>query len=120
VFLLSLVIPQLVAFSTQFARGFIPFTTAPGRVPYSWDMFAPPTERCILTWTPPLQIGRKTISSFNEMGPTLEWDIAYERPQDYVDAGLKFCARFGVAGNKAHMRCFHMNGTESENSFACH
>lgn len=119
-FLFLLALPQVVGFTTQFVEGFVPFKTAPGRVIFSWDMFAPPIERCALKWLPPLKIGKSVISNFNQMGTTIEWDIAFERVQDYLDAAVKYCSKWGIRGNKAQIDCFHLDGTISHNEFACH
>ncbi len=119
-FILLLVLPQAIAFTTQFARGFVPFKTVPGRVMFSWDMFAVSLDRCVLSWQPPLKIGPKEVHAFHEMAAMLEWDIAFERAQDYVDEGLKYCDRWGEVGTKAHMQCFHVNGVMSQNEFRCH
>ena len=44
--LTGLVAVQAIAFGAQLATGFRPFGAAPGRVPFSWDMFAIRLDRC--------------------------------------------------------------------------
>src|SRR5687767_12699997 len=68
---------QLAALGLQFARGFVPFRRAPGRVPYSWDMFATDIERCDVRWDPPVVVGGRRIASLRDSGLPFEWDRAF-------------------------------------------
>src|SRR3954469_15001752 len=81
---------QAVAFGAQLAAGFRPFGGPPGRVPFSWDMFAIRIERCDLRWDPPLPLGTG-VARLHDMAPLLEWDPTYDRREEYRMIGQEAC-----------------------------
>ena len=95
-FVTAIVLLQAAAIARQFQLGFIPFVTVPTRVPFSWDMFSIPIERCGIAWEPELQLGERRVPTLRSLAPALEWDPVYNTVQDYLAA-----ARFGCNFRRA-------------------
>jgi hypothetical protein len=117
-FLVAILSIQAVAFARQFQRGFVPLHAAPGRVPFSWDMFAVPIERCGIEWTPGLVFGEgKAYPTLRSMAPTLEWDPVYDTVADYLEAARFGC---GLTTVRTHVRltCMTRHGV-SDYAFDC-
>ena len=114
---------QLWALVLQFEGGFRPFQHEPTRVPFSWDMFATLTERCLMEWDPPLQmtpIG--VLTGLQQLGHWLEWDVIYDSLQGYVEAGQIGCSfeeGGGVNKTRVKLRCFRPDGNEIHREFYC-
>jgi hypothetical protein len=103
-FLAGLIAIQVTAMATQFRHGFVPFKVAPTRVPFSWDMFAIPIERCGIEWDPGLPIGNGTVPSLRSLAPALEWDPVYNVVADYL-AVARFSCVFRKAPTRVRMAC---------------
>jgi hypothetical protein len=106
--LAGLVAVQAIAFGTQIRAGFRPFGGPPGRVPFSWDMFAVRIERCDLRWDPPLRLG-DDVARLHDVAAPLEWDPAYDRRDDYREVGRRGCV-FAQAPTRVTLRCFTPEG----------
>jgi hypothetical protein len=104
-FLAAMASIQGAALLQQFELGFVPFMTNPRRVPFSWDMFSIPIERCGITWDPPLPITARGLPSLRATAPALEWDPVYNAVPDYIAAARYGCS-FQKAPTKVHVRCF--------------
>ncbi len=119
-FLLLLVVPQLIAITSEFREGFRPFKHEPVRVPFSWDMFSNRVERCALEWSPPLKGPEGALASLKQFGTTLEWDVIYDHVDNYRAMGLWLCG-MGGPNNGSHVRlkCFLPQGTRIEDDIAC-
>jgi hypothetical protein len=123
VFLLLLVGGQIRAFYHQFELGFRPFIHEPVRVPFSWDMFAVKSERCLLSWDPPLKatpIG--VLKELKQFSAPFEWDVIYDSPESYQLAGQTGCSfDSGLRSStiKFRIRCFNLAGIEVEHEFPC-
>ncbi len=118
-FLFGLVLVQLIAFLLQFKAGFRPFTQNPVRVPFSWDMFSIPVERCVVEWDPPLNDGKRVIRRFHDLGLPFEWEPVYNTAEDYRNAGFQFCKLWGTKTTRIREKCFFRDGTVRENESNC-
>ena len=116
ILLAGIVTIQALAYGAQIASGFRPFGAPPGRVPFSWDMFAGRIERCDLRWTPSLPLG-DGVSRLRDVAPALEWDPVHSRRESYRKAGQQGC---DLAETKARvtLRCFTPEG-EIVDAFDC-
>jgi hypothetical protein len=115
--LLALVLglPQLVGFASQFAGGFRPFGTAPGRVTLSWDMFATRIERCGINWNPPLPGG---VAELNQKSRVIEWQAVADTRARYERIAAWACAKFHQPG-RALLTCFLPSGKEESRVVDC-
>jgi hypothetical protein len=95
---------QVGAFARQFQLGFVPFSAVPVRVPFSWDMFTIPIERCGIEWQPPLPITKTGVPSLRSLAPALEWDPVYNAVPDYL-AAAQFGCRFRTAQTNVRVTC---------------
>jgi hypothetical protein len=109
-FLGALVCLQLTALARQFQAGFMPLMAAPSRVPFSWDMFAIPIERCDVRWEPALAIGSGT-KSLRSLAPSLEWDPVYNEVADYLKVARLTC-QLREAPSRVLLRCVTGRGFE--------
>jgi hypothetical protein len=109
-FLCALVGVQLIAMARQFRAGFLPLMAAPTRVPFSWDMFAIPIERCDMRWEPalPIGVGPTTLRS---LAPALEWDPIYNEVADYLRVAHLTC-HLHDAPSRVVLRCVTGRGFE--------
>jgi hypothetical protein len=103
-FLGALIAIQATAMATQFRRGFVPFKAVPTRVPFSWDMFSIPIQRCGIEWQPALPIGNGSVPSLRSLAPALEWDPVYNLIADYL-AVARFSCVFRKAPTRVRMAC---------------
>lgn len=108
---------QLAALGTQFVRGFRPFSRAPGRVLFSWDMFAVPIERCGMSFAPPLAVGGGRIESLRATFPTLEFDLVWDTVDTYLEAAKATCAL--SSGGQVHLTCYVPPGETKEYVVLC-
>jgi hypothetical protein len=118
-FVSLLLISQLAAFSYQFVSGFRPFFTDANRVPLSWDMFSNRLDRCVVKWSPSIQIGPHTLSSLRDVELPFEWDIIFDRIEDYRAASLGLCRQFGTISTRVQLHCFSSEGKETRDEFSC-
>ncbi len=118
-FLVGLVLVQVIAFAFQFKSGFRPFLQEPIRVPFSWDMFSIPVERCVIEWDPPLSGGKRVIRRFHDLGLPFEWEPVYNKTEDYHSAGFQFCSLWGTKQTRMKEKCFLRDGTVRENESNC-
>jgi len=110
VFLIAVAGIQAAALARQFQLGFVPLRVAPTRVPFSWDMFSVPIERCGIEWTPGLPLKPGTVfPSLRSMAPSLEWDPVYDTVADYLGAA-RFGCRFGQPRTRVRMTCVTRHG----------
>jgi hypothetical protein len=131
-FLVILAAFQFRALFHQFQMGFLPFLHEPTRVPFSWDMFATRTERCLLEWDPPLSstpIG--ALKGLRQFSKPVEWDVVYDSIQDYEFVGRIGCSfelenrpensTSQTSGNKRgyKIQCFSPDGNETYREFNC-
>jgi hypothetical protein len=119
IFIVLLTLVQLTAIGLQFARGFRPFRRPPSRVPFSWDMFANPLERCQLIWTPPLHTPGVPLASLRQAGLRWEWDIIFDRVSAYEFFARAVCRQWGDRSAVAELNCFLPDGTEEYRAFPC-
>jgi hypothetical protein len=108
VLLAGLVTLQALAFGAQIRAGFRPFGGPPGRVPFSWDMFAVRIERCDLRWDPPLPLG-DGVDRLRDVAPALGWDPVFDRCEEYREAGLEGCY-FARGPTRVILRCVTPEG----------
>ncbi len=114
----ALALAQAWAFGVQLAGGFRPFGPAPGRVPLSWDMFAPELERCDVRWTPAIDGPYGPAASLSELGTRLEWNVVYPSADTYERVALGLCAH-ARAPTRVHLTCFAMDGRAEERDDVC-
>ena len=109
---------QLLALAAQFALGFRPFLTEPTRVPFSWDMFAVPIERCDLRFSPPLRRGDRMIGSLRGAGPPFEWDFVQNRVASYRALAASICEEAEHPARIA-LRCYLPEGRAVNDAVDC-
>jgi hypothetical protein len=110
---------QVSAQIVQFASGFRPFSHAPTRVPYSWDMFAIRMERCVVTWDPPLDVDGERVSRWHDRLPGLEFDSVFNESDSYQAAAERGCSYRTGRPTVADLLCFGSDGGVHETSFHC-
>jgi hypothetical protein len=119
----ALVGAQAHAFGSQWQLGFRPFGTAPQRVPLSWDMFSVEIERCGVDWQPPLRWDDKIIHRLSDLGAPVEWDLVFNRREDYRAAAAYACGQRAlpdVAGRRRfELHCFAPRRDETREELAC-
>ncbi|MBI3295752.1 MAG: hypothetical protein HYZ71_13585 [Deltaproteobacteria bacterium] len=117
----GLVVLQLNSTRLQFERGFRLFGAPPGRVAFSWDMFATRVERCQLSWDPPVATELGEFSSLRRFGTSLEWDIIYDTARDYHAVGQLVCRLRSSpeARHRVKFHCFSPDGTHAEEEVPC-
>src|SRR5579864_1741652 len=116
-FLAPLIVLQAWAQVAQWVAGYRPFRHPPGRVAFSWDMYAVRVERCTIRFDPPLVIGGRTVPYYHSMRALFEWD-----GEVWDDAGgFEVVARSLACehGATAELTCFVANGTEQHRRVAC-
>ncbi len=119
-FLLSvLVVVQVRAEVEQVRSGFRPFSRAPTRVPYSWDMFAIRLSRCVVGWDPPLDVDGQRVSHWHDRLPALEFDAVFNDPDWYEAAAERGCAYRTTARTVAKWTCFDTDGGVHEHGLEC-
>jgi hypothetical protein len=116
-FLAGLITIQATAMATQFRVGFVPFRAVPTRVPFSWDMFSIPIERCGIEWEPALPVANRSVPSLRSLAPALEWDPVYNLVADYV-AVARFSCVFRKAPTRVRLACMTRH-TASDYVFDC-
>jgi hypothetical protein len=120
VLLLSvLVIVQVRAQFEQVRSGFRPFSRAPTRVPYSWDMFAIRLSRCVVGWEPPLQVDGERVSAWHDRLPALEFDAVFNDPDSYEAAAVRGCAYRSRERTVVSLTCFDTDARVDERHFDC-
>ena len=117
-FVVPLAALQLLALGAQFALGFRPFRTAPTRVPFSWDMFAVPIERCDLRFSPPIRREGKVIESLRAAGPPFEWDYVQNRVATYRAIAGEVCAA-PEHPERVALRCYVPEGRAVNDAVDC-
>jgi hypothetical protein len=110
---------QVAAEVGQLNSGFRPFSQAPTRVPYSWDMFSIRIDRCAITWDPPLQIDGEKVSRWADRSWFFEFDTVYNRAATYLGAAARGCRYRGPRETLARLVCVTADGTIHEPSFVC-
>jgi hypothetical protein len=119
VFLAVLVLPQARACTRQVTEaGFRPFTHAPERVAFSWDMFSVPITRCTIDIDPPAHFGSTEVRSMHGTGLPLEWDPVYDTAGDYALAAHEACT-FAPTTATALVRCFYQDGHTTRDAISC-
>jgi len=119
VFILLLFVPQFYAFILQFVGGFTPFKTEPRRIHLSWDMFSTKVERCVLTWSPAIHLGRETLSGLRDASLPLEWDLTFDHVLDYRNVANLGCNLGGLPQTKIKLKCFEQEGKITHEEFTC-
>lgn len=117
-FVLVLALVQGRALAQQYVSGYRPFGHPPSRVAFSWDMFATAITRCDVEWSPPLQVGDRTVGHLRDSGRTFEWDPVYDSVEGYTGAAHYGCA-FGNAATTATVRCVTFEGKLVNDAFRC-
>jgi hypothetical protein len=110
---------QMRAQLLQWREAYRPFSHAPVRVPYSWDMFAIRLERCTIRWDPPLEIDGKPVSTWHDRAFPIEFDTVYNRARDYYGAARTGCAFRSEPKTVTTVVCVHGNGKIDEHSIEC-
>jgi hypothetical protein len=101
----ALAAPQVRAQVRQVRFGYRPFSTSPGRVSYSWDMFATRVERCDVRWDPPLVVDGRSVSHMSDRSAPVEFDTIYDDREDYRGFAYDACARFSTGPTMTTLRC---------------
>jgi hypothetical protein len=114
-----LVAGQFAAEFGQLKDGFRPFSQAPGRVPYSWDMFSIRIDRCAIAWDPPLRIDGERVSRWTDRTWLLEFDTVYNRTATYLGAASRGCQYRDSPATRARLVCVTADGAIQEPSFVC-
>lgn len=114
-----LAVVQLRAQIVQIQSGFRLLSHPPGRVPYSWDMFAIRLDRCVVGWDPPLSIDGQRVARWHDRLPALEFDSVFNDARWYVSAAGRGCMYRSQPATVAYLKCFSSNGREDERSYAC-
>jgi hypothetical protein len=118
-FIVCVSIPQFVALTAQFERGFRPFLSEPSRVPFSWDMFSNRVERCAVRWEPPGQWHGKELSALSDLIAPLEWDPVFDHADTYRRVAEEGCREKTRVPGRAVVTCFFPDGTWSEDEYRC-
>jgi hypothetical protein len=119
VLLSVLVLVQLGAQALQVQSGYRPLSHPPGRVPYSWDMFAIRIDRCVVGWDPPLEVDGQRVARWHDRLPTLEFDAVFNDADWYASAAARGCAFRTQAETTAYLKCFSSDGRVDEHAFDC-
>jgi hypothetical protein len=114
-----LAVVQISALSWQFVDGFGLFLNEPRRVPFSWDMFSNPVERCTLNWLPALHVENQTLAKLRDLTLPIEWDVVYDSIDDYKAIGAYMCAHHAAAPTRVNFHCYLHNGSELRDEFSC-
>jgi hypothetical protein len=117
--LAGLVAIQARAAVQQVVGGFRPFRHPPGRVAYSWDMFAIRMERCALSWAPPLAIEGASVSSWRDRSFSLEFDTVYNDARSYDAVARRGCEYRTAARTDATLVCLTSDGQIREHIDRC-
>jgi hypothetical protein len=110
---------QVRAQVVQVLSGYRPLSHPPGRVPYSWDMFAIRLDRCVVRWDPPLDVDGQRVARWHDRLPDLEFDTVFNDADWYVAAAARGCAYRTRASTLAYLKCFSSDGRADERSFDC-
>jgi hypothetical protein len=116
---LALTVAQVAAQFGQLQAGFRPFSHAPGRVPYSWDMFAIQIDRCTMSWDPPIVVDGKKVSRWTDRTWLLEFDTVYNRAGTYLGVASRGCQYRDSPKTFARLVCVTADGAIHDPSFAC-
>jgi hypothetical protein len=114
-----LVVVQARAAWLQIGKGYRPFSHAPGRVPYSWDMFAIRMDRCSIRWDPPLEIEGARVSTWHDRAFPIEFDTVYDRAGHYGMAARSGCSFRTEPKTESTLVCIHSDGKIDERAFDC-
>jgi len=97
----------------QVKHGFRPLEHEPGRVPFSWDMFAVRITRCTVDFEPPLKSrdGSRTVRSFAALSPVIEWNPVFNEAQHYAGYAERLCTQYTARNQDVSVRlvCFDHN-----------
>jgi hypothetical protein len=118
-FLSLLVAVQLRAQVVQLEAGYRPLSHAPGRVPFSWDMFAIRLDRCVVGWDPPLEVDGQRVARWHDRLPAIEFDAVFNDVAWYEVAAQRGCAYRTQPATVAYLKCFSSDGRADERSFDC-
>jgi hypothetical protein len=110
---------QVAAQLGQLQSGFRPFWRAPGRVPYSWDMFSIQIDRCAISWDPPLLVDGKKVSRWADRAWPLEFDTVYNHASTYLGAAARGCQYRDSPKTRARLVCVTADGAIHEPAFTC-
>ena len=105
--------------AAQVEGGFRPFSHAPSRVPYSWDMFAIRIDRCVVGWSPPLWVEGARIGRWRDRSAPIEFDTVYNDARHYEAAAQAGCAYRVDPGTVASIECLLGDGGVHEAAMAC-
>jgi hypothetical protein len=117
--LIGLAVVQLRAEIGQVCAGFVPFSSPPVRVPYSWDMFAVRIDRCAISWDPPLAIEGRSVARWQDRLPALEFDSIRNEASDYDAVAQTACVYRTSAPTTATVSCAMHDGTLRERRLEC-
>jgi hypothetical protein len=119
-FIALLALPQVAGIAAQFAHGFRPFRhEPPGRVPFSWDMFAIRIERCVARWDPPLTLEGRQVASSRDLFPPLEWQLTFDTAAAYRRSAWRACRMGASAQTRLDLVCFQPVASRIEESASC-
>lgn len=121
--ILGLVFVQARAMGQQYQYGFRPFRHDPGRVAFSWDMFAQRITRCDIEWNPPLKPTSTSDERFSRMrslSPLFEWNPVLYDADDYLSFGRRACAKYGDGpARNFTLTCYYPGFRETRHVIAC-
>ena len=115
----ALAATQVAAEYEQLRGGFRPFSRAPTRVPYSWDMFSIRIDRCAVAWDPPLRMDGESVSRWTDRTWPLEFDTVYNRAETYLGAAARGCLYRVSPKTVARLVCVTSDGAVREPRLAC-
>ncbi|MGZ3649905.1 MAG: hypothetical protein ACXVB9_08005 [Bdellovibrionota bacterium] len=116
--LLLLGVGQAAGLTRQFQRGFRPFRAAPGRVAFSWDMFATRIERCSLTWDNPIFETNGAFFDLRQKSRTIEWQAIADSRGAYRNIAAWVCSRYHQPFH-ALLHCYLPDGKEETSAIEC-
>ncbi len=123
----ALVFLQARAQSRQIDAGYRFMEHEPGRVPFSWDMFAVKIQRCSVRFTVPLKSANGThhIRSFGELSPKIEWNPVFNDWRHYASYAGQLCDRYALPTEESgetpfiRLTCFDELATRHFYDYRC-
>ena len=110
---------QLHAEIEQVESGFRPFSHAPARIAYSWDMFAIRLDRCAVRWDPPLTIDGRPVRSWRDRVWPIEFDSIYNDVGRYDQVARAACAYRSEPRTRVSLECYLGDGGVEDHGFDC-
>lgn len=119
---LILVAVQAHAMFRQYQVGFRPFRHEPGRVAFSWDMFAQRITRCDIEWNPPLKSSTsdERFARLRSLAPYFEWNPVRRDANDYLSFARRACVKYGDGPERSFtLTCYYPGFRETRHVVPC-